>query len=41
MEDDQGLKREGSWKTVNENIDRLLAQGNKPYILCTVTEKNY
>ncbi|MBK9391874.1 MAG: radical SAM protein, partial [Bacteroidetes bacterium] len=41
VEDDQGLKREGSWKTVNENIDRLLAQGNKPYILCTVTEKNY
>jgi uncharacterized protein len=31
----------GSWDIINLNIDKLLSQGTKPYILCTVTQKNY
>jgi uncharacterized protein len=33
--------KEGSWKIISANIDKLLSQGTKPYILCTITEKNY
>jgi uncharacterized protein len=32
---------QGSWQIINSNIDELIGQGIKPYILCTVTEKNY
>ena len=35
------VKREGSWDTIDRNIDILLSQGLKPFILCTVTERNY
>lgn len=34
-------RKEGSWNTISKNIDRLLSLGIRPYILCTVTKKNY
>ncbi len=38
---DEHSKKEGSWLMIDQNITKLLAQGTKPYILCTITEKNY
>jgi len=34
-------KRRGSWAIVKANIDRLLDVGIRPYLLCTVDERNY
>jgi uncharacterized protein len=34
-------RRRGSWAIVKANIDRLLAAGIRPYLLCTVDERNY
>jgi len=38
---DAAVKREGSWETIDSNIDALISLGIKPYILTTVTDKNY
>jgi uncharacterized protein len=37
----ESVKRAGSWKIIDQNISTLLLQGIRPFILCTVTERNY
>lgn len=34
-------RRRGSWAIVKASIDNLLAAGVRPYLLCTVDERNY
>jgi uncharacterized protein len=34
-------KRRGSWSIVKANIDRLLDAGSRPYVMCTLDERNY
>jgi uncharacterized protein len=36
-----GVRLLGTWETIDANITLLLAEGIKPFILCTVSEKNY
>lgn len=36
-----GRTRQGSWSRIESNVDQLLANGLKPYLLCTLTESNY
>ncbi|MHB8871896.1 MAG: radical SAM protein, partial [Candidatus Doudnabacteria bacterium] len=33
--------KSGTWDSIDKNINALLSRGIKPYVLCTVTEKNY
>ncbi|TAF63561.1 MAG: radical SAM protein [Cytophagales bacterium] len=40
LENDEKYKK-GTWDVISDNIDKLLSLGIKPYILCTVTQKNY
>ena len=37
----EGGTKQGTWDTINKNILRLLDIDIKPYILCTITPKNY
>jgi uncharacterized protein len=37
----QELKRTGSWQTIDKNIDSLLSLGIRPFILCTISERNH
>ena len=41
LENPGELKKIGSWETINGNIDNLISIGIKPFVLCTVSEKNY
>jgi uncharacterized protein len=34
-------RRRGSWPIVRANIDRLIDAGVRPFVLCTVDERNY
>lgn len=38
---DKSSLKIGTWNIISDNIDKLLLQDTKPYILCTVTQKNY
>lgn len=35
------IVRRGTWQTISDTIDTLLAIDIKPYLLCTITGKNY
>lgn len=37
----ENKKRQGTWELIWTNIERLQAEGINPYLLFTVTEKNY
>lgn len=37
----EGPIKQGSWDIIDKTIDNLILKGIKPYILCTVTQKNY